>query len=92
MVGKDFMDDIKSNPYDLGGKQSRKSGSNSPVFRKKKGLVQHVIDVQRLNSKKNLKFYLRDGNRFIQKTDHEAEWYVKDNREHCHHDRDLMQM
>ena len=63
-----------------------KSGSNSPAFRKKKGYYQHIIDVQRLNSKKNLKFYLRDGNRHLQKADNDNEWYVKDKNEHdCHH-------
>lgn len=39
MVGKEFVDDIQSNPYDYDGKQTNKSGSNSPAFRKRKGLV-----------------------------------------------------
>jgi len=88
------MDEIKQNPYDLGGQSTNRSGSNSPAFRKKKGYYQHIIDVQRLNSKKNLKFY-RDGNQYIKKAENDNEWFVKDpnEKDHCHHhDDNFMEM
>lgn len=81
MLGKEFMDSIRANPYDSTNTKSDSSGSASPAFKKRKGMAQHRNEMQRERSHKTLQYHLRNDDDFIQKVEKDNEWYVKPNGE-----------
>ena len=65
----------------------------STCFNKKKGYAQHMIDNHRIHSKKELMYFLRDGNKYIKKVDHvyQEHDHMIDPRKRCdRHDRHLL--
>jgi len=81
MLGKEFMDSIRANPYDskelTTNTKSDSSGSASPAFKKRKGMAQHKNEMQRERSHRTLQYHLRNDNDFISKVEKDNEWYVK---------------
>jgi hypothetical protein len=76
MLGQEFIDAVKANPYEQINSATDSSRSASPAsFRKKKGYCQHMNEFHRNTSKKSLHYHLRNGSKYIEKEDIDNEWY-----------------
>ena len=65
MLGQEFMESIRANPYESTNTKSDSSGTASPAFKKRKGMAQHQNEMQRERSHRTLQYHLRNDNDFI---------------------------